>query len=229
MFSVSEHANVKNQVRCPRIVRHQMIAKNRGLGDKRLLMKKLSQVMRAQGMSQTALADAIGVNKSYISEIASGKKRPSYDVLLRLLEELRVDPNTLLGTDTPNAQQTQLQGLHEPETAVFEWPAKARLTLSQLAPSAKTPAAYQVNRHMPSLGYLPGDIVIIDLGSRSQNGDVVLANQVDRLGNTRPLLRRLVGSHLAPEYADQELLAASSATVAILGSVQGSFRNLKII
>lgn len=66
------------------------------------------------GLSRAALAERLGVSPSAISNYENGVSFPKEDVILRLFDSLRTDPNTLFrdsfraGGETPNAAERQL-------------------------------------------------------------------------------------------------------------------------
>jgi transcriptional regulator with XRE-family HTH domain len=62
---------------------------------------QIGPVIARRRMSQTQLADAVGVQKGYLSEIVSGKKLPSLDTFMRLCDVLKATPNELFGIDRP--------------------------------------------------------------------------------------------------------------------------------
>lgn len=49
-------------------------------------MEKLKTHIKKQKMTQSAMAIMAGVTKGYISQLSSGKRRPSLDVALRIDE-----------------------------------------------------------------------------------------------------------------------------------------------
>jgi len=52
----------------------------------------------AQGLSQTQLAEQIGITQAFMSELEKGKKTPSVDVLEKLCGALGCSADYLLGT-----------------------------------------------------------------------------------------------------------------------------------
>jgi len=67
-----------------------------------------------KGLTQTALADAAGLSKTYLSELESGPgRRPSGDVLLRIADALGVSIADLLGRHTAPAGGAVPDGLAE--------------------------------------------------------------------------------------------------------------------
>ena len=61
------------------------------------LSDKIRQLRHAQKLSQTELAEKIGVTQPYITEIEKGKKTPSVDVLEKLCGALGCSADFLLG------------------------------------------------------------------------------------------------------------------------------------
>jgi len=67
-----------------------------------------------KGLTQTALADAAGLSKTYLSELESGAgRRPSGDVLLRIADALGVSIADLLGRHVAPASGALPDGLAE--------------------------------------------------------------------------------------------------------------------
>lgn len=52
----------------------------------------LLPALRRKQMTQTALANAIGVEKGFVSELISGKKNPSFPTYMKIVEVLDLDP-----------------------------------------------------------------------------------------------------------------------------------------
>ncbi|WP_406870256.1 helix-turn-helix domain-containing protein [Thioclava sp. 'Guangxiensis'] len=63
----------------------------------------IKSALEKRNMSQQQLADAIDVGKGYLSEIVNGKKKPSFDVLVRILEALDADISEIATTRPPIA------------------------------------------------------------------------------------------------------------------------------
>ena len=54
--------------------------------------------MFEMGLSQTGLADLLGMNQSKISEILSGKSEPTLKQARKMADELHISPSVILGT-----------------------------------------------------------------------------------------------------------------------------------
>ncbi|MEO8530853.1 MAG: helix-turn-helix transcriptional regulator [Deltaproteobacteria bacterium] len=51
----------------------------------------ISAALVRSGMTQSALADAVGIGKGFLSEIISGKKDPSFETFKRIAKVLEID------------------------------------------------------------------------------------------------------------------------------------------
>lgn len=59
--------------------------------------EKLRRLMRHEGINSTRLAEILGIQASGISHIMSGRNKPSYDFLLKLLQRFpQINPDWLL-------------------------------------------------------------------------------------------------------------------------------------
>ena len=57
---------------------------------------KLEKVLKEQGLSNSALADEVGVSKMFISYLIRGFKQPSVDVLVRICDALGLKTDDLI-------------------------------------------------------------------------------------------------------------------------------------
>ena len=65
------------------------------------ISKKLSEAIRQSGITQTALAEKIGVRQQQISCYIKGHTLPSLDTLSRLCTVLDLDSNEILCIERP--------------------------------------------------------------------------------------------------------------------------------
>jgi transcriptional regulator with XRE-family HTH domain len=78
------------------------------------LNKKIGQVISDSGMSPTAFADKIGVQRSSISHILSGRNKPSLDIIQKVLITFPdIDPNWLI-FDNENEPETPIARRNTP-------------------------------------------------------------------------------------------------------------------
>ena len=64
----------------------------------RIFGRNVRAIRLAKGWTQEQLAFEAGVKRAYISEIESGKRNPSLDVVERLANALEVGPEELVRT-----------------------------------------------------------------------------------------------------------------------------------
>lgn|SRR5690554_3620086 len=62
-----------------------------------MIQERILLLMKAQGMTPTQFADEIGIQRSSISHILSGRNNPSLDVILKILGRFKeIDSNWLI-------------------------------------------------------------------------------------------------------------------------------------
>ena len=61
------------------------------------MIERIKEIMNTKGMTPSQFADAIGIQRSGMSHILSGRNKPSLDFVLKVLERFPdIDPNWLL-------------------------------------------------------------------------------------------------------------------------------------
>ena len=90
---------------------------------------RLAQFRSDAGMTQTQLAKGVGTSQSAISQMESGERTPSFEMLRRLARTLNVSPAHLLGEE--------VEELRPEEQAYFRQfrslPNEAKQELSEFA------------------------------------------------------------------------------------------------
>jgi len=61
--------------------------------------QRLERIRKDAGLSQTALANRVNTSQSAISQMESGDRKPSFDMLRHLARALGVKPSYLLGDE----------------------------------------------------------------------------------------------------------------------------------
>lgn len=175
----------------------------------------LATALRNRGMKQTELADAVGVNRSFISDIAKGKKKPSLAVLERMVEVLGVNPSDLY---EPESLPAPPQGFFEQDVIPFGRGRDTPLAqaVRYLAPDAIRPEVWRADRSMPSLGILRNDLLIVDIGRVATDGQIGIFGLIGPNGTTaHTSARRLVGGWLlADDPAETPIARADMRFVA---------------
>jgi len=69
--------------------------------------KRLQQVRSDAGLSQSALARQVDTSQSAISQMESGERQPSFDMLRRLAKALGVSTAHLLGEDVDQLSEKE--------------------------------------------------------------------------------------------------------------------------
>ncbi len=80
------------------------------------LPKRISQKRKLQGLTQSQLAERVGITQAFLAEIEKGRKRPSLEVLEKLCGALGCSADYLLGL--PPGRQYNALREDEPETAL---------------------------------------------------------------------------------------------------------------
>lgn len=65
--------------------------------------KRIAVKRKARKITQSALADAVGVTAAFISQIESGSRNPSYGLMLKIAHELQVSVESFLSEEVRNA------------------------------------------------------------------------------------------------------------------------------
>jgi transcriptional regulator with XRE-family HTH domain len=168
----------------------------------------ISSLLAERQMTQTALAEAVEIQRGFMSEIISGKKSPSIETLVRIAEVLQVPIGDLfderpgtLGT----APGTQASNGFSDEAVPFDWHAASLRETSQviehMGKKVRHAVTYQVASPLPWLALLAGDILICDIATPPVDGNVILIGLTDGAGlNARTLVRRFWrGQALSPD------------------------------
>lgn len=61
--------------------------------------KRIEEIREQQGLSQSALARAIGTSQSAISQIEAGERNPSFDMLRQIAKALNLSVPHLVGAE----------------------------------------------------------------------------------------------------------------------------------
>jgi transcriptional regulator with XRE-family HTH domain len=203
----------------------------------------IKSAMKRRKMNQTELAEAVGIQRSYMSELINGKKQPSMALFTRLVDVLKVSPDDFLRQDAPKTPEergqqmlTSLLAFEESETVPFDRTGAADKGGSRhaammracraLAPETRSLDFHLVARNMPSLGLLKGDAVVLDMNPLYRDGDLVIANAVDANGTGMTLIREYQAPFLVardPGFRHQVLNLEKDA-VSVLAKIVASFR-----
>ncbi len=113
------------------------------------MIERLQQIMQENGMSASQFADALGVQRSGISHLLSGRNKPSLDFVLKVLErfpDVSVDW-LLTGQKTPKPKIPRQTDLFTSESTPAAKPEMAKTVDDgppQLVVRSEDPAEYMV-------------------------------------------------------------------------------------
>ncbi|WP_449282027.1 helix-turn-helix domain-containing protein [Leucobacter sp.] len=99
---------------------------------------RLREAREARGMSLRSLASAIGVSPSLLSQVETGKTKPSVSTLYSLVSQLDISTDALLGREDPS----RLRQVAEPQQVV---------QVPHVVPRPMTPFHYQASDENPTL------------------------------------------------------------------------------
>ncbi len=90
-----------------------------------MLGKALKLIRSYYGISQTDLSENLGVSNSHLSEIESGKKQPSLDVLNKYSEYFEIPLSSILffseNLDSPRPTDSLRLGVAKTIITLLEW------------------------------------------------------------------------------------------------------------
>lgn len=132
---------------------------------------------------QARLADALEVSRSYISDVASGKKPGSVDLLRRIAELTGLDMNDLVGRQP---------GMSDGDATPYQPGPRAnrlRDMVAMLFPGIRNVEYYIASTDHPALGVLAGDLLVLEASftpEKVEPGKLVLGRAAieDRTSHT---------------------------------------------
>ncbi|WP_444436948.1 helix-turn-helix transcriptional regulator [Pseudomonas sp. A6] len=90
-----------------------------------MLGKALKLIRSYYGLSQTDLSESLGVSNSHLSEIESGKKQPSLDMLSKYSEYFDIPLSSILffseNLDAPRPTDSLRLGVAKTIITLLEW------------------------------------------------------------------------------------------------------------
>ncbi len=190
----------------------------------------IANLLKQRNMTQTQLADAVGLSRGHISLLASGKKTPSLATARRIANVLKVGVDDILPGEFAYSKQQKISsldtgGLAEPgNVAPLAQPgdSTALRMARHIAPSARTPQTYQVTKDLPTFQIQKNDTLVVDLMETPRPGNIVIATLVQTLtGSAHTEVLRwtgtnyLSGNPASPLIHDTEKLSVSRLAVVL--------------
>lgn len=69
--------------------------------------ERLAQIREHAGLTQTALAERVGMSQSAVSQMEKGERKPSFDMLRQLADALGVKTSYLLGSEVETLSEEE--------------------------------------------------------------------------------------------------------------------------
>jgi transcriptional regulator with XRE-family HTH domain len=196
--------------------------------------RRIAELREKTGLSASKLSEQAGLGKNTVGQIESGQiQHPTSEALRKIAAVLGVAPGYLLDGERLNSGGPGMS-----ESNVTPWtPARsgerpdlherqARLP-AILAPRAGKAAPFRLAADLPGFNLEAGDVLIIDLKTPAQTGDLVIATVVDMgTASSRTVLRRFLPPYLVPADSSRtgDVLVVDGARTVVMGPVIASFR-----
>lgn len=223
MFSHSEYIAVKSRYSLWENIRCQPICNFVSAGENELMSLSIQSRIKSLKLTQSAVADRAGISPGYLSELISGKKEPSMATMRALADALDCAPADLFPR-----QDRPADGFAEPDSAAFELLSTAcQPDPEHMRSQVPGRAFFQLNRSAPGFALLAGDILTLQLGAASRDGDIVVATQIDAQGAGHSFVARAVGNRLLLDDPSlPPVKAQNGSSVAVMGTLVGVFRSI---
>jgi transcriptional regulator with XRE-family HTH domain len=190
----------------------------------------LASLLKRRGMKQSQLADRLGISRAYVSEMVSGKKAPSTEMIMRLAEALAVGPDEFFTTPDYSQSPDDQPGFREESDAYFASDADAeaaRLQAMRAMTQGGTVCTLIANRSLPGFAILAGDKLVIDLGRKRTLGKLAAVTKADmQSGVATTFIKRIESQALYDHDAltPGERWQSKTYNYAVLGEVIGLIR-----
>ena len=77
------------------------------------MLVRIKEIRKKCGLTQKELGERVGVSEAAISQYESGKRRPDYEIVLRMADYFGCSVDYLLGNDSPPSTDPELDQLLE--------------------------------------------------------------------------------------------------------------------
>lgn len=196
---------------------------------------RLRELRIRAGLSARELSLKAGLSQSTVNDI---ERKPDTSPRLSSVEALAQTLGVSLAYLAEGRTDNEgPPGMRESDAAPWRLPppsgqrpdlADPQRRLPQLlAPRGRTLETYSLSHDMPGFGLYSGDVLVIDLKTPPEAGDLVLATVVDlSTGSGSTVLRRFLPPYLisGDPTLDRVPLVVDNARTSILGRIAASFR-----
>lgn len=179
------------------------------------MSQTLKSYFEAERGRQTRLAEALGVSRGYLSDIANGKKEGSVDTLRRIADLTGLDMNDLVGRPPGLAEGQATPYTPGPRTN------RMRDMVGMLFPSLRNPSYYIATVDQPAFGILHGDLLVLETSfapEKIEPGKLIVAQAVGDNAEGQTMVSRLAQPWLIDGTGN--ISAEVEVTAAIVGLIQ---------
>lgn len=186
--------------------------------------EQIREARQARGLSLRALAEKIGTHFSHLSKIENGKDAVGRETLIRIAEELGVDPDFMLGESGHQSMPFRLLG-----TVAAGVPIEAIEDVESFdLTDAFDPREHFLLRvkgeSMILDGINDGDLAVICQTATAKNGDTVVAIVDGDEATLKRFEKRKNKVMLKPANADMTEMIFPASSVEIRGVLTGVIR-----
>lgn len=149
---------------------------------------------------QSRLADKIGVSRSYMSDIAAGKKTPSLEVLVQIARETGISMDDLSGLRAPGMADGDA-------TPYTPGPRANRLRdiVATLFPALRQPSYYIAQHDLTAFAVCPGDLLVTEAMFQTEHitpGKIVVARVENQTGTVQTMIAKMARPWLIDAKGD---------------------------
>lgn len=187
---------------------------------KRRMSEALRTYLEVERGRATRLADDVGISRSYVSDLANGKKTGSVPLLRRIAQATGIPAADLMG-DQP--------GMSEGEAEPYQPGPKAnrlRDVVATLFPGMRHPSYFTATAEHLSFGILAGDLLVTEASFNPEKVDparLVVASLSDDAGTGKTVIARVARPWLVDSAG--RICGEIDASAAILGVIQVVLRS----
>lgn len=190
----------------------------------------LGYLLKTRGMKPSELADKIDVSRGYVSDIISGKKAPSLEMVARIAQATGASAAELFdGQVVPHAAPKPAvdnAGFEEGATVYFIQEGE-RAEAPKTGVKGRHIQYMRVQRNHAAFGLLKGDELTIDLSAKSPHGQLAIVTQADLLtGNAFTKIKRITPDQILGDDPTEPVESWKSGghNYAVLGSIISVYR-----
>lgn len=162
------------------------------------------------------LADTLGISRSYISDLAAGKKTASVPLLRQIAEATGLGVDDIIGGAIPGMSEGHA-------TAYQPGPRANRLRdmVGMLFPGLRHPSYYIADREQTAFAILAGDLLVTEANftaERVENGQLVVASAFGEFGSGQTVIAKTARPWIID--AKGQICGEIGINASVLGLVQ---------